>query len=229
MTELLTTTTKQSFIKLTGENWDIYKFQTLNYFYEVEGDDIITGKEKHLEEMILEEESELSSSVSSSSLLSSSTSLSARKQKGTLELVEERKKEIKIYQAKVKKMYLYLVNTQSEQTVSLVRNIERGNAIACWKTLTEFYESKSLASIKQLMSQLIRTRYDASSYQPGLTLKFADEIERIADLLRQAIATAGLDVIDVLKTLIFIPVSISDQRGPYERIDMRRSICKDRP
>ena len=90
-TELLTTTTKQSFIKLTGENWDLYKFQTLNYFYEVEGDDIITGKEKPPDEMILEEESESSSSSSSSSLLSSSTSLSARKQKGTLELVKERK------------------------------------------------------------------------------------------------------------------------------------------
>jgi hypothetical protein len=35
-TELSTTTTKQSFIKLTGENWDICKFQTLNYFSAVQ-------------------------------------------------------------------------------------------------------------------------------------------------------------------------------------------------
>ena len=98
-TELFTTTTKQSFIKLTGENWDIYKFQTLNYFYEVEGDDIITGKEKQPEEMILEGEmgsSSASQSPSSSSSLSSSAGLSSRKAIaiGTPEKVEERKKEI---------------------------------------------------------------------------------------------------------------------------------------
>ena len=97
-TELSTSISKQSFITLTGENWDIYKFQTLNYFYEVDGEQIISGKEAPPEELILDEEE---SNPSSSS--------STRKSKPSIDIIEERRRDIKLYQSKLKKMYLYLV------------------------------------------------------------------------------------------------------------------------
>jgi hypothetical protein len=54
------------------------------------------------------------------------------------------------------------------------------------------------------MAQLIKTKYESSSYSPGLALKFAGEVERISNLLKQAIEESGKDVLDVLKTLILI-------------------------
>ncbi len=197
MTDYTTiTSSKQTYIKISSANWESYKFQSLNYFYEVDGEDIMNEKEKQPEELI-EEKSGSSSSSSSSISLSSMTF-------GSPEQIEFRRNEIKLHLAKKKKIYLYLVNTQSEETIPLIRHLDRGDAVGCWKILCDHYESKTLASIKQLMSQLIRCKYDASQYHPGLTLKFAGEIERISNQLKQAIEDSGKDILDVLKTLIFI-------------------------
>ena len=168
-------TNKQVYIKLTTANWDIYKFQSQNYFYEVDGEDIINEKEKMPSELNLETHSSMSLSSSSSS---SSSVLS--KKTGSAEEVEDYNKEMKLYLAKTKKMYLYIVNTQSEETVGLIRHVESEDPLHCQhairRNLYDHFESKTLASIKQLMSQLIRCKYDSPQFGPGLTLKFAGEL-----------------------------------------------------
>ena len=58
----------------------------------------------------------------------------------------------KSYDEKMRKKYIYLVRTMSDETRPLVQNIEMGDAIACWKEITDVFESKSMASIKQITS-----------------------------------------------------------------------------
>ena len=135
-----------SFIQLNNANWDTYKFQSRTYFFEVEGLHII---EKGMPPP--DDKSERESSSSSS--LSSS--------------VPETRKS---YDDKVRKMYIYLVRTMSDETRPLVRNITMGDAISCWKAICDVFESKTMASIKQITSQLIRCSYGSPSYRPGAAI-----------------------------------------------------------
>ena len=156
---------------LDENNWSSYKYHAETFAMKIEADDIIDGKEV---EPTCEE---------------SSTNA---------EKIAQYEASLKLFEDKSRKMYFYLRSTQSESTRIHLHNVKKNDARGAWKALCDYYESSSMASIKQLLTKLVRLKQVTS------VPMFIDELGRLKGQLKTAVAEKKQDIMDVLSQMVLL-------------------------
>ena len=156
---------------LDENNWSSYKYHAETYAYKIEADDIIDGTEA--------EPAKIKSSADPKE-------------------VAQYENDLKTFQDKCRKMYYYIRVTQSEATRIHLVNIPKNDARGAWKALCDYYESSSMASIKQLLTKLVRLKQTTS------VPMFLDELGRLKGQIKTAVAEKKQDVMDVLSQMVLL-------------------------
>lgn len=149
-----------------GNNWPTYKYFVENYAMSIDADGLLNGSEFAPEIDDLDGE----------------------------ELVSAQAR-LDIFNKKSRKLCYYIRRTQSEITIPIIREIPLNDATLTWQALVNHFESQSRASIKQLLTRLVKLK------QTGSCLQFVDELQIIRAQLEAALRVMEAKKISLLDLL----------------------------
>ena len=169
-----------------GKNWTIYKYYAETYAFSIQARKIINGKEPR--------------PVRPQALRTEPPPTPAE-----IAVYNQRVYDIEIEQEdwdkRDMKMFTFLRMTQSEDTMCHLRPMEDNDetgAQKAWKLLCDHFESKTRASIKQMLYKQIHLR------QNGTLPHFLDEANRACALLKAAVAQTKLDPFELITQMVIL-------------------------
>jgi hypothetical protein len=161
----------------TGDNWSQWAFVARGYAYGLSAERILIGAE----------------------LMPITTS-------NDIAEIAKTEKLAAAFDLKKRALYAYLTSTQSAETMILIQEVDPGDVAACWKILNDHFESKSKASIKQMVSKLTTLR---QTDYTGVTEFVHDVTHRIV-ALKRALLEQKVELIDVLGCSVLLDGLSSD-------------------
>jgi hypothetical protein len=105
---------------------------------------------------------------------------------------------LKSFKNRQKAMSFYLRASQSPATVHLLVRVAETDAREAWRVLQDYYESKSRASIKQLLTRLVKLKPTSD------LAKFIEEVFQLRGQLETAIADKGISLMDIIVQMVLI-------------------------
>jgi len=128
----------------TGKNWVLYKYGVESYAKSIKAFDVLRGKELRPEVLPLglapTQEMVTQHAQQAANLLPSQT----------------------IWDGKNEKLFSLIRFSQTEETICHIADLECADVFTAWSALCDFYESKTRASIKQLIYKLMNIKQTQS-------------------------------------------------------------------